>query len=85
MAHCVGCGHEWMAVAPCEKKFFGCPACHAEKGYRKVHVRPKEAKVFACGCCEGFLWVPYQHETDGTPCLMCAECGHVVNALDIFP
>lgn len=85
MARCVGCDHEWWAVAPCETRWFECPKCHCEKGFRKDFVRPKNGKVFACGQCEGFLWIPYQHPKDATPCIMCAECGHVANAMDLFP
>lgn len=85
---CLACEHEWLCVCEVGTRWPECPKCKAPKGVFMEYVVPKKEgnKVFACGQCNACLWTPYiMPNYPDTPCLMCAECGHVANGLDLFP
>lgn len=49
-ARCVGCRHEWVAVAPIGATEFECPACSALKGFFIGTYSPEERWECACEC-----------------------------------
>lgn len=65
---CMGCRHEWVAVAPVGTVTFRCPACELDKGVAAGFVLKAEEESFHCGC-GGFLFVIHRSQT------MCAACG----------
>lgn len=68
-AFCIGCRHEWAAVAPTGCTAFECPACGAHKGKWKFEFYPPEGQMIrVCGCGnELFYLTPEGH--------LCANCG----------
>lgn len=68
-AFCLGCGHEWTAVAPTGTTHLECPACHTEKGHWKFEFMPSVGQmVRTCDCGNQLFYLtPEGH--------MCANCG----------
>ena len=66
-ARCLGCQHEWEAVAPVgTTNGLDCPACGLAKGVYVSLVTPKT--VWQCNCGNDLFWV--------LPCgIMCPMCG----------
>lgn len=68
-AFCIGCCHEWAAVAPTGTTQLECPACHAHKGHWKFEFAPAEGQlVRECDCGNQLFYLT----TDGH---LCANCG----------
>lgn len=92
-AHCLACGHDWMAVAKVgtpasmpgpDRATLTCPACSASRGVLKYHVIYSSAKfVYSCTSC-GCTLFSIVLSANGDPCTACAGCGQFRNALDIF-
>jgi hypothetical protein len=72
-ALCIGCRHEWVAVAPVGVWQLECPSCGADKGIFKFPVgASSDDLVFTCNCgCEA-LTAYCQH---GNFHLKCMSCG----------
>lgn len=85
VAVCAACRHEWQAVAPVgTAESLECPSCGTLKGTMKEFCMLENFdSVWECMECRGTLMRAYMLES--TPCLMCASCGSVFNALDLFP
>lgn len=66
-AKCLGCGHEWTAVAPLGTYQFKCPECHCEKGLLCWLVAPET--VWQCQCGNQHFYISDEHRA------MCANCG----------
>jgi ribosomal protein S27E len=52
-AYCVGCQHEWQAVAPVGTMWIECPSCHLPKGTPKHPFGATQGDFFLrcnCGC-----------------------------------
>lgn len=49
-AHCIQCGHKWVAVAPVGTFELECPQCHSHKGILTYPCEPEAAWVCNCGC-----------------------------------
>lgn len=71
-------------MVPIGTKFFQCPSCWAMKGVMEQFVVFDQYPVFSCTRCDGAFWTAILHD-NRSPCLACAECGHLINALDLFP
>ena len=68
-AFCIGCNHEWVAVAETGTTQMECPVCHAHKGRYKFEFMPKEGSlVRECNCGNQLFYLT----PDGH---MCANCG----------
>ena len=68
-ALCIGCGHEWQAVAPVGVTRFECPECHAMKGLWRFEFAPAEGQmVRECNCGNQLFYLT----PDGH---LCANCG----------
>lgn len=68
-AFCIGCCHEWAAVAPTGTTQLECPACHAHKGRWKFEFAPAEGQlVRECNCGNQLFYLT----PDGH---LCANCG----------
>lgn len=72
-ARCIGCGHEWVAVAPVGVWQFECPACQTMKGIHNYPVGPEAGDLaFQCNCgCEALT----AYQRDGLFFLRCMSCG----------
>lgn len=72
-ALCIGCRHEWVAVAPVGVWQLDCPSCGATKGIWRYPVGGQEGDyVFHCNCgCEALT--AYFHK--GLFRLKCMSCG----------
>ncbi len=68
-AHCIGCGHTWVAVAPAGTTRFECPECHAMKGHWTWEFAPAEGSLMRVCDCGNDL---FRYTPDG---YMCANCG----------
>jgi|GEM_PF-5544984 len=68
-AFCLGCGHEWTAVAPTGTTQLECPSCKAHKGRWKFEFAPTDGQmVRECDCGNQLFYLtPEGH--------MCANCG----------
>jgi hypothetical protein len=71
---CVGCGHEWDAVAPLGTLQLECPSCTLPKGYPKhpFGAAPGDA-VFVCNHCDSEALTAYLRE--GRFHIICMGCG----------
>lgn len=73
--HCVGCHHEWQAVAPIGDRWIDCPECGFPKGTPKY---PFGAAVgdllLTCGKCEGETLTAYHNS--GRIWVRCMGCGN---------
>lgn len=74
-AICIGCRHEWVAVAAVGVEWIECPSCLEPKGHPK---RPFGAdvgdSVFECKCgCEAMT--AYVREKDRRFVFRCMGCG----------
>jgi len=69
MAFCIGCGHEWVAVAEAGTTVLQCPECQAHKGKWCFEFYPASGQlVRQCNCGNQlFYMTPDGH--------MCANCG----------
>lgn len=68
-AFCLGCGHEWEAVAPTGTVQLECPACRTLKGHWKFEFAPPAGQlVRQCDCRNQLFYLT----PDGH---MCANCG----------
>lgn len=68
-AHCIGCGHKWIAVAPVGTIRFECPECKSMKGHWTFEFAPEVGALMrVCNCGNDlFRLTPDGH--------MCANCG----------
>ncbi len=65
-AHCVHCGHKWVAVAPVGTRELECPECHTIKGAFTGGCEPEIGWTCNCGC---YLF------TISPKGVICWECG----------
>lgn len=72
-AVCIGCRHEWEAVAPVGTHQLECPKCHTMKGiFRHPFGSAPGDSVFQCNCgCEAMT--AYFHK--GKFWFQCMSCG----------
>ena len=72
-AFCIGCGYEWIAVAPTGTTRFECPECKAFKGLYRFEFMPEEGQLVATCPCSNQLYylTPEGH--------MCANCGRYIS------
>lgn len=91
-AFCLSCAKTWTAVTPTgspvnvpDEEALGleCPACGSEKGVLRRFVMYEDVKIWHCQQCRGVLWSLILAKGD-VPCVSCACCGNLVNALDLF-
>ena len=84
-AICSHCNHKWIGVAPVGGSTqLQCPKCLTEKGALVAHVVYQDVPQFGCTKCSGWLFTAIL-ANDDTPCVACANCGNLINALDLFP
>lgn len=67
-AVCLGCGHEWAAVAPAGVDVLECPKCELEKGVF-AGLPQFDEQHWTCGDCGGQLFRITPERT------YCAKCG----------
>jgi hypothetical protein len=74
-AVCLGCRHEWVAVAPVGTVALTCPACGTNKGVMLNLVSVEEPmSVWTCNCgCEIFKIVGDANKRFSH--VMCLHCG----------
>jgi Zn finger protein HypA/HybF involved in hydrogenase expression len=71
-ARCLGCGHEWTAVAQSGETRIECPECKTDKGVFQGLCYPQDGYIWRCNCGnELFLITP-----DGE---LCPACGVYVD------
>lgn len=81
-AVCAACAHWWVAVQPVGGSTeLECPRCHAQRGVFK-HFVEYDRPRWSCTTCTGFLFTAIL--VDDTPCIACANCGELTNAIDLF-
>jgi hypothetical protein len=69
-AKCMGCKHEWQAVAPLECiEFFECPSCSAMKGFFVRPVSRFQYPILTCNCGNDLMHVTQS----GTYCVNCGQ------------
>lgn len=71
---CIGCWHEWVAVAPVGSYWLECPACGFEKG-APVYAMSAElgTMVLTCDCgCEAMM---IYRGDDRLTRVLCMRCG----------
>ena len=69
-AFCIGCRHEWSAIAPAGTVELECPQCECMKGrFRNLFETYEDEKVWVCNCGNDLFKVT---ET-GTMCVNCGE------------
>jgi len=65
-AHCMACGHDWVAVAPVGDATLICPECGLRKGLFQ-HFIDHEGERWVCACgCDVFC-ITREH----TYCILC--------------
>lgn len=68
-AFCIGCGHEWFAVAETGTTSLECPSCKTHKGRFRFEFYPSPGQmVRECNCGNQLFYLT----TEGH---MCANCG----------
>ena len=67
-AFCLGCNHEWVAVAPIGLDTFECPECHTMKGRFKFEYSPPAGITWTCGCTNQLFNVTKEG-------IFCPNCG----------
>lgn len=73
LVRCVGCQHEWEAVAPLGTLWLECPSCSSPKGHPKYPFGAQVGDaVFACKC-GGEALTAYKRGTHFY--LRCMGCG----------
>ena len=90
-AVCLSCAHTWQAVttrgAPVNSvdgdPGLECPACTSTKGVMRHFVQYTDVSSWHCTTCQSFLFSIILAK-DNTPCLACACCGKLSNAIDVF-
>jgi len=72
-AYCVGCKHEWQAVAPVGSENLECPSCTLPKGVPKYPFGAEEGDmVLTCDCgCEALT----AYRRVGHFYVKCMSCG----------
>lgn len=74
-AHCVGCRHEWEAVAPLGTMWLECPECHLPKGTPKYAFGAADGDaLLTCTPCGGEALTAYKRA--GRFYVMCMACGN---------
>jgi len=70
---CLGCGHEWVGVAPIGTHVVECPSCGLDKGHSRHLFGPMEGdSVFQCDCgSEGLM----AYLRSGRFHMICLACG----------
>ncbi len=83
-AVCLGCKHEWVAVAPAatEVNSLEYPSCGAGKGLLKSFVMHSHSPIYTCTICMGFLWTIVHF--DGIATCVCANCGKKNALIEAF-
>lgn len=56
-ARCIGCRHDWVAVAPAGATELECPNCGAEKGIWMLLIAQHDEEHFGCPCGNQFLHI----------------------------
>lgn len=70
-AKCLGCKHEWQAVAPVGTDQLECPKCQTMQGIFMYPISPREdIEVWVCDCGCPLYWIV----ADG---FLCYRCGVV--------
>ena len=70
---CLGCGHEWVGVAPIGVMFVDCPECDLPKGHPKHPFRSDVGDLaFVCNCGSEALTA---YMRGGRFWMMCMGCG----------
>lgn len=90
-AVCLSCAHKWAAVvpegtpvnAPPDTLGLTCPACGSMKGVLQKFSFYTDVPNYTCTRCESFMFSIILAKGD-VPCVSCACCGHLINALDLF-
>lgn len=91
-AVCLSCEHSWQAVlepgtasvnSRGDHPGLECPACHSLKGVLKHFVHYSESPNWHCLRCQSFVFSIILAKND-QPCVACACCGNLSNALDLF-
>lgn len=77
---CIGCGHEWVGVAPMGVMFVDCPSCELPKGHPKYPFGGGEAgdAVFTCNCGSEALTAYYRGNRFRLQCMACGT-DHTTN------
>lgn len=74
-AHCIGCHHEWVAVAPMASKWIECPKCALPKGCSKYPFGANEDDlVLTCAECSAETLTAYKR--GGLTYVRCMSCGN---------
>lgn len=72
-AKCVGCGHEWAAVAPAGTQRLDCPSCDLPKGVWKHPFGAADGdRLFICNCGSEALTAYFRK---GRFRIVCMGCG----------
>lgn len=71
-ARCLGCGHEWTAVAPAGENRLECPACKTDKGIFHGLCYPQDGYIWRCNCDNEFFLLTPNGE-------LCPVCGVYVD------
>lgn len=89
-AICIGCRHKWVQVTRrgdpavnANESGLECPGCGSFKGMLQRFVCYKDCQQWSCHLCEGSLFSIILAKGD-VPCLACASCGNLTNAVDVF-
>lgn len=79
-AHCVGCQHEWVGVAPVGTFRLECPQCQTMKGVWRYPIEADDGDLaFTCNC-GSIALTAYQRK--GRFHIVCMGCGiHQTEAL----
>lgn len=77
-AKCLGCQHEWFAVAPADTHGnLECPSCSLSKGEFSGNFFPADAETYQCSTCGNDLWLVLR---DG---IFCRGCGATTSLEDL--
>ncbi len=68
-AKCIGCQHQWVAVAPIGAVMLDCPVCSLPKG-RMVNPCLHEGSTWVCACGNDLFRIS---PTAGVYCTNCAD------------
>lgn len=73
-AICIGCRHEWNAVAQLGTRWLECPGCGAMKGiFKKPFGADEGDSVYRCNICESEAMTAFYR--DGLFYFQCMNCG----------
>lgn len=74
-AHCLGCKHEWQAVAPLGTMWLECPKCNLPKGCPKYPFGAAEGDlILICAECGSETLTAYKRK--GLFYVRCMSCGN---------